>query len=656
MPIQAKCPSCQATLRIPSDLAGKTVRCKRCGTVVRLEGQSPPVGKLVKDRVARPERSEGRGGKTPTAPEPRSEPPDENDFANLGTGPLPVRAHRSTGRWIARGLLWTVGLIGIAGIVIVLASRKEANNPAPVPAGGTQQAGSAPPEPPAPLPRRLLAINVCNYLYFDPLHPGIKPRDAHAILTKFADFLHVPNSQFAELSDALPGKQAVPPMKGVIEKAITDFLGSSRPQDRVIVLFSGHAVEVEEQPFLVPLEGEAGDAKTLVPLSWLYEQFGKCPARQKVFIADLCHMDPTHGNLRQGSGPLGEKIAAALAKPPAGVQVWSSSSAGQFSYADPGPIFLTSLDSVIGSGADAGRIGARSPSDSLPLETLNAKVGEEVHRAVSLLFKEKQTSRLGGAEPAESSGAYDPNEPLPPRITLEWKLTKGFAAADKKLIDGILKEAALLPAVRIQPAVEQNPTADMFPLFAEAVMKDYRPDNVKTPFRTAIDQARAVLRKHAKAYPEEFRGDLNALKKRIAPEQKKLAQTTLELETALKNLQDAAAGRDQEKSKRWRATYDYVLARLLERIAYTYEYNFMLANIRTDSMPELVAGQHTGWRLAARDRMQVKGDEGKQAKKYASDAKDVLKRLAEENKGTPYEVLAKRDYSNALGLEWRPTR
>ena len=52
----------------------------------------------------------------------------------------------------------------------------------------------------------------------------------------------------------------------------------------------------------------------------------------------------------------------------------------------------------------------------------------------------------------------------------------------------------------------------------------------------------------------------------------------------------------------------------------------------------------------------AKGDEGKQAKKYASDAKEVLKKLAEEHKGTPYEVLAKRDASNALGLEWRPTR
>ena len=92
-----------------------------------------------------------------------------------------------------------------------------------------------------------------------------------------------------------------------------------------------------------------------------------------------------------------------------------------------------------------------------------------------------------------------------------------------------------------------------------------------------------------------------------------------------------------------------------ERIAYTYEYN-RFANIRTDSMPELVAGQHTGWRLASRDKMQAKGDEGKQAKKYASDAKELLKKLAEEHKGTPYEVLAKRDYSNALGLEWRPTR
>ncbi len=546
--------------------------------------------------------------------------------------------------------MWGIGLVGLAAIVFVVTSANQSEKKA---ASSTAVHTTSPAEPPAPtgpFPRRLLAINVCNYLYLDPIHRGFKPHETSTVVRKLADFLHVPSSQMLLLSDAAPDKEAVPPIKPVIEKTVTNFLSGSRPQDRIVLLFSGHAVEVEDQPYLVPLDGEAGEAKTLIPLAWLYEQLGKCPARQKVFIADLCHTDPAHGSQRQGSGPLGEKLDAALQKPPEGVQVWSACSAGQFSYDDMGSLFLAALAKAV-AGPDAARL-TQKPADPLPLDILQVKVGKEVEREAGLLFKEKQTPRLSGAEATGREVPNDPKEPESARLALDWKPGKRVNA---DLIRNIVKQVESIPAVKGQADKSQELNADIFPLFSDDILKDYRPDNAKTPFRNAINQTLSELKKHDKAFPEEFRGDMNALKKKVAQDQKNLARLILDLEETLTNLENAGKLRDKEKSKRWQATYDYVHARLLERIAYTYEYNFMLANIRTDSLPELTTGKHTGWRLAAREKMQAKGEEGKLAKKYASDARAILKKLAEEHKGTPYEVLAKRDASNALGLEWQPT-
>src|SRR5205823_555038 len=122
------------------------------------------------------------------------------------------------------------------------------------------------------------------------------------------------------------------PLKPVIETTITDFLTSSRPQDRVMILFVGHAIAIDKDAYLVPIEGEQGVKETLVSLSWVYDQLAKCPARQKVLILDLCRFDPSRGLERPGSGPLAEAVDAVLQKPPPGVQVWSSCVKDQSSF------------------------------------------------------------------------------------------------------------------------------------------------------------------------------------------------------------------------------------------------------------------------------------------------------------------------------------
>src|SRR5262249_36540809 len=177
------------------------------------------------------------------------------------------------------------------------------------------------PAGPAGYPRRALAICVSNYLYANPVSYGEPEKSVHALVERMRRVLHIPAEQVAELSDAVsslqplpagavgekpragkvpvvrskpdektgaaktdlgPRSPSIPPTKPVIEKTIGDFLDTSRAQDRVLLLFAGHVIEVEEVPYLVPFEGELTDKDSLIPLSWLYERLAKCKARQKV--------------------------------------------------------------------------------------------------------------------------------------------------------------------------------------------------------------------------------------------------------------------------------------------------------------------------------------------------------------------------------------
>src|SRR5262249_17888702 len=129
---------------------------------------------------------------------------------------------------------------------------------------------------------------------------------------------------------------ACPPVKQVLEQSIKQFLATCRPQDRAVILFVGHVIELDGEGYLVPLEGDLTAKGTLVSLTWLFQRLEECKARQKVLIFDTCRFDPGRGLERSGSGPLGAKLDAQLAKPPVGVQVWSPCVTEQYSYEEEG--------------------------------------------------------------------------------------------------------------------------------------------------------------------------------------------------------------------------------------------------------------------------------------------------------------------------------
>ena len=166
-----------------------------------------------------------------------------------------------------------------------------------------------PPEPPVviggePYPRRALLITVHNYLYANPTQPrAVRCRGRRRSFRNFttlerplSNTLRIPINQIAHLSDAASKGQARSPIKSVIEKTLTEFLDSSRAQDRLLVFFVGHAVEIGDEVYSGSHRGRAGQRGHAHSAQvGLREARGVQGAPQKVFVVDVCRFSPTNG-------------------------------------------------------------------------------------------------------------------------------------------------------------------------------------------------------------------------------------------------------------------------------------------------------------------------------------------------------------------------
>jgi hypothetical protein len=141
-------------------------------------------------------------------------------------------------------------------------------------------------------------------------------------------------------------------------------------------------------------------------------------------------------------------------------------------------------------------------------------------------------------------------------------------------------------------------------------------------------------------------------KDRVENDERKVALLMRAIEDSLEELQSQAVteARDSE-DKRWKANYDFLLARMLLEHAYLFEYQSMLGSMRKEFPPRDPA-LHGGWKLASQSRLQ--GDST--GKKANTKARKLLDKIIKDNAGSPWEVLAKREKLTNLGLEWQPTR
>jgi hypothetical protein len=720
--VQAKCPGCQRVLRIPGNFLGGSMRCKQCGKVFQIRSSSPATGSSApgadgrrgdlagKKESPRPNRvaKEDRETAGPVeATEGVEQPLAESEVGALPVdnvySPVLARYRRRSGWGQRLAVMAVVVLVvlGVAGAVYYAVKTvnsepeekvaSKSNSPTVAnphssahshPKGpgksGTADANEEPSSDSAPdempFPRRALFICVSNYLYANPVSYGSKTRTVHHVMDRLATALHIPPTQRFELSDAAQ-VGAHPTTKPVIERTLTDFLNTSRAQDRIVILFAGHAVEIGEDAYLVPLDGELADKETLIPLKWVYDQLVKCKARQKLLIADVCRFDPTRGLERPGSGPMGAKLDTALANPPKGVQVWSACVTGQYSYEGyvmlrPGEIahagfFLDEILEAVGAEHKKRvRLGIAKPEDALPVQFLaqGREQAPGVDRSTMAeaqeVYKSPQTPRLVGEE--IGTAAYDPKESTPPLLVIQPPpLPDAAVPADHRLVADILRQIDVIPPIKEskdKDLVKEGSSylnPDALPPFSAAVLDKYR-DDPNSPLRQAIEKAIKVLSKQQAFLKDEHKGegDDTRIKNQILDYQKKeVAPAEIDLSEAVEELRKAGEDKDKEASPRWRANYEYVLARLLGRLAYVREYDAVLGLVRKDALPPRDPKIHSGWRLASQEKLQKAEN-----RKVANEAKKILEKLAKQNRGTPWEILAKREMMTALGLQWQPTR
>ncbi|MCI0680822.1 MAG: hypothetical protein L0Y71_01850 [Gemmataceae bacterium] len=716
--VQAKCPFCHNVLRIPADWLSQPMRCKFCKQVI----QARTAGATASQAVASgppPAQAFAPQPEAATAvvagpPRRSSDPFSFDDDPEPAAVTAPRLPKKGKGMIVATTLLVSLSTIAVLVVVFLgpqlrdlflgihsepvarnngAGNEGEGNEGEGEPGGNTGQPGgtnngantdkvigSTKKKTPSKgataglFPRAALLINVNNYWVLNPVHYGNSPSVGYpgsstsVLANRLANApMYFPATRVVELSDS--AATPVIPQKSVIEDAIADFCQSARPQDRILILFAGHAVEIEKEAYLIPYEGNQDDAKTLVSLAWVYDQLAKSKARQKIFVLDAFRNPPARGFELPGTGAMTEGFEAKLHSQPPGVQVWTACVKDQESLEfEAGSLFLQCV-----SNAMQERLGGfADPADPIPVDALAAKVNQ---RMKDLLSKTKfeQTARLTGKE-ADGGVAYNPKEPLPPPVVLKSpEAAIGDDKAGAALINNILAEIKQIPPMKASLKAYMNTLrADTLPPFPRKVMDFYRADDYKTwseletklkdkdyrakhPLRAAVFTAKKYLDKaEALSLRETQASPINdAVKKSYLSEQLEIGKLIFDLEEeALYAMNQVAQKRDMEENKRWQAHFDYTLARLQARLIYIHEYNYFLADIRADRLP-MLEGDATGWRIGFRPKLST--NESK-VRGMFKEVGRLWKKVGEEHPNTPWALLAQRESLYAMGLEWRPSR
>jgi len=528
--------------------------------------------------------------------------------------------------------------------------------------------------PKGSFPRRLLVVSVNNYPFMSPVNYGNADRALERVVRQLASLMRVPDDQVTLLSDRAP--VPFPPVKETVEQTIKDYLAGSRPQDRVMLMFIGHCVEIDDTPYLVPLEGDPENKEkgkdSLISIDWLYQELAKCPAQQKVLILDVGRYDPAQGALRGKVSPMGQKTDDILAKPPKGVQVLTACTAGQRSLEMDnrvtrdglidGGIFINQIPMLHSAGGLKGIV--QKPDEPFPMEELTRKLRTGTKAMAESFFRPQkkddavitQTPRLVGEVMVELP--FDQKAALPPKVTpkLPKIFENGVAGRDDLL--SMLKVTTEIPAIKA--ADKANPfRAESLPPFPKDVVKNYKDDGKDSPLRVAVMDGIQALQKSDKTFrvdevhlaPANEQAKLTKNREIENIQKERVGEEIFGLKKIREELEELKELREKEP-KLWQANYDYVMARLYAREAYILEYTAKLGEIRKDSLPPRDPQLHRGWRLAAKEDPDELTD--KDGLAMLKQSRSILKKMAKEHQGTPWELIAKREEKTVLGMDWKP--
>jgi hypothetical protein len=561
-----------------------------------------------------------------------------------------------------------------------------------------------------PFPRRMLAISIHSYLYANPLHNGdsgfaldeSKHTGTDAAVRKLAERWKIPKDQVYHLTDARqagdkpePRKKGAKdgdemkkgeepvrktakalPLKMVMEGAITQFLETSRTQDRIVLVFAGHAIAIKGEAYLVPLEGDLEEVETLIPLKWVYEKLGACKAQEKLIVFDVCRFHPERGIERPHPGPMSEALEKALHEPPDGVTVVSSCSKNEqsieldqlfirsFNIDAPGTkgsgiqlhggFFLSMIHYAATAGALAPEKKLSAPGDELPTERMTKWMTEKVGDVVKFYVDGQTQTVKTTVKPPAQTVAYNSAEAAPGRF--EYPVPP--PSADPKSVMAIVREIQLPPVKSFRDDAQPPAISDILP-FSQETLKDYLAGELQlgergNAFQQAIIEAVEEMRKlrssgSGSELPEEFEGETND---RAKEQLRRVQEVPARVEAILQDRLDTLEAKEivemkVKQLKRWQVHYEYVVAQLKLRICYVNQYNLALANVRGGKLPDLKPDQK-GYRLTAETTLDK--NTGAQYKDMFTDARKSLTAIAKDHPNTPWALLAKSDRTVAIGL------
>lgn len=691
--VAIQCPHCNKAIKIPTEYLGQSVRCKGC-TKVFTAKQPKPV-KPTATPAAKP-REEATPSKT-AAPEP------DTYVKRL------ARKQRSSTK-----LFIGIVLIALAAIITGLVIFKDQlftlfNKSQPIASVTTPVKVDTPlmkqgevldtnsgdltqlPSPDkrnkrnlsrihAPYPGRALLIGIRNYLYLNPLNPGYRaersflgdPLGIISLRRVLLTEMSFPRDQVVVLSD-VDDMKPVSPTKETIEASIQEFCTTSSGPDHIVLVLAVHAALLGGKVYFVPVDGElpadgakpdverdAKLAKKMIPLSWLYETLTACKARQKLLILDIAQIDPEAGIIRNSPGPLDEAMLNEIKKMPSGVQVWLPCQAGQFSMGlsssgQSGTAFFDSINQLGTLSVDRNwKLIENEPglkTGSLPLLLLAPAVAQETTKyAKGKGFA--QTPLVLGQEAAYSGNA----EATPSPVTLKVVQPAEPLVSSQDI-------AQVLSELGIEADLTRRLSPSSFPPLLQSAFQRYQPDYAKPseleeklsqwPLRLITLKAIKVLDRSLRTFKMRFQeeSDEANFKKKLEKDQETPAYLASELSDLLDDMKKLDEKRDQEKSPRWLAHFDYTQARVLAQLAHVQEYSFVLGNkLRKDTPKIKDKANHNGWVIVPQRKL-----EQKETRTYDSERQKLLTRIIKEHPGTPWEILARREQATILGLTLQET-
>src|SRR5262249_42361984 len=188
--------------------------------------------------------------------------------------------------------------------------------------------------------------------------------------------------------------------------------------------------------------------------------------------------------------------------------------------------------------------------------------------------------------------------------------------------------------------------------FDPAVMRNYQPDY--RPIRDYVksldkNKAKASLVTAAKATKLEnvplpqlgFPAyNDNVLRETITEAQKPASELDYKIKRLEEVLRQGEKDREKISEPRWRAAYDLAIGRAVAMKVRSFGYNAMLAEMKVT--PKTFQRKDSNeWRIEPSKTINA----GQQVKKWEREAATYLKRVIDDNPGTPWEKLAARELS-----------